>query len=96
MRRATKSKDGILRFSVNIQFRLDRDWLIAYVAFQMGQTRFCQSHTRTTLWDQIVGDLKDCGQMMFYDWQQHIAPSRLVFIKKRATEIVDRLFPELS
>jgi hypothetical protein len=97
----TKSRDGESRLSVQIVFRVEREWLVAVVADRIAQgdpepgPEKPPSMREVQAW--MRHRLREHGAGFPPDWQAWLMDGAdAVQIEKQATEYVDRLFGKVE
>lgn len=89
-RKPVRSRDGVLRFTVRVDHRVDRSALIHIAALQLygeeDQDRFI---TQAELWTTVERILRDKGHD--YTWGTDLEPGAY----RWASAQVDRLYPAL-
>jgi hypothetical protein len=96
MRKVTRSKDGIPRFTVCVKHRIGRDWLIEFVASRLATDNLISSITE--LWKAVNDELKNRGGVAAYYWNdknQVVEEEDERKFRRQATSMIDRWFLEL-
>lgn len=81
-----------LAYSVKVEHRVTRDWLIAFVAYHIATDDKLPLKS-APFWKRVKEDLTTCGEEMFWHWDDHAGPDQTATIKQEATDFIDTLFP---
>lgn len=89
---ATKSKDGLLRYTMRVEHRIGRDWLVAFVADRIANHGVVLI-TQHKILEAAREELKTSGGDSVWYWSDDVKDFQDV--EAAATRIVDKAFPKL-
>ena len=103
----TQSKDGLLRADLKINFRIGRDTLIDAACKYISREAEVKDNeiimpncnkikTKTGLISQLEYYLKNDGRDSLYYWADDVPKEKTEIIRNYATELVDKLYPQLK
>jgi hypothetical protein len=88
----TKSKDGALRATVLIKFRVDRQMMVDIIAYRTSHYGYEPPATKKEVWCWVHDALHESGQGVWIGADGHIEQEAL----DKIYALVDRLFPQLQ
>jgi hypothetical protein len=90
--KATASRDGVMRFTVKVPFRVGRQTLVDIIAYRTHHYGYDLPKTKKAVWEWAQNALHESGEGVWIGSDGHMEQTEL----DKIYALVDKLFPELQ